>query len=272
MSDRSSTTLGYERSTNPYFDPNLTREAFVERILGGVPPFPPYYRRMKRINSEGPRTLGGLPGDLDLPLAEFRALVDDGAVVVDLRDQLAFGGGHIPGSFGIGARGKVAQWASWVVPYDTPIVLVTESPTDRARAIRSLIRVGLDDVRGALAGGIAAWRESGAPIARFRERSVREVADLAGTGALTLIDVRSRKEWDAGHPPKAEWIYLGDLASRLRDERPARDRGREVALLCRTGYRSTVAASVVARLGFEDVTNVTGGIRAWKAAGLPTAN
>lgn len=272
MSDRSSTTLGYERSTNPYLDSSLSRTAFVEKILEEVPPFPPYYRRMKEVNARGACELRGLPGDVELSLADFQTLRDSGAVVIDLRDELAFGGGHIPLSFGIGIRGNISQWASWVVPYETPILLVTSNAADRRAAIRALVRVGLDDVRGSLAGGILAWRESGAPLTGLRQRSVCETNERLEAGELTLLDVRPRSECLDGRVGKADWAYLGDLESLARERRDEWTRGqpsREVALVCRTGYRSTVGASVLARQGFENVTNVVGGMRAWRNAGLP---
>jgi len=102
MSARPLSTLGFERVANPYLDPALDEKAFVEKILASAPPFPPYYRRMKTLNAAGPPILGDLPGRDPIPVGEFHALVEAGNVVVDLRDQLAFGGGHVPGALGIG--------------------------------------------------------------------------------------------------------------------------------------------------------------------------
>ncbi|HXT20006.1 MAG TPA: MBL fold metallo-hydrolase, partial [Thermoanaerobaculia bacterium] len=116
MSSRPFSTLGAERLANPYLDPALTEEAFVERLLAASPPLPPYYLRMKALNAAGPPLLGHLPGGLPglaaLPLPRFRELVEDGAhVVIDVRDQLAFGADHVPGALGIGIDGQLSTWA-----------------------------------------------------------------------------------------------------------------------------------------------------------------
>lgn len=269
MGGRPMSTLGFERIANPYLDPDLSEERFVERILGSVPPFPPYYRRMKELNSAGPPILGELPGRDAIEPERFRALAESDHVVVDLRDQLAFGGGHVPGAFGIGAEGSLSTWAAWVVPYETPILLVADSTRDVEHASRALVRVGLDDVRGHLAGGIEAWRSAGLPLARIGQMSVEELRAVLSDGDdLALLDVRTDDEWDEGHVEGAVHVHGGFVADRL-DEVP--DGDRPLAVVCGSGYRSTVVASVLRRNGFDDVRNVPGGMTAWRAAGLPLA-
>ncbi|HET6360651.1 MAG TPA: rhodanese-like domain-containing protein [Gemmatimonadota bacterium] len=267
MSARPLSTLGFERVANPYLDPALGEEAFVDKILGSAPPFPPYYRRMKTLNSAGPAILGDLPGRDPIPVEEFHALVEAGNVVVDLRDQLAFGGGHVPGALGIGVDGSPSTWAAWVVPYDQPILLVAETPFAVDPAVRALVRVGLDRIRGWLEGGMNAWRQEGLPIATLPQMSIPELAAaLERGGAVDLLDVRADGEWSGGHVDGAIHVHGGLLEDRL-DEVPRN--GRPLAVICGSGYRSTVAASVLKRAGFEDVRNVPGGMRAWRSAGLP---
>jgi hydroxyacylglutathione hydrolase len=266
MSARPFSTLGFERVANPYLDPDLSEDAFVAKILGSAPPFPPYYRRMKSLNSAGPPFLEGLPGMRPIEPAAFRHLADQRHVVVDLRDQLAFGGGHVPGALGIGLRGNLSTWAAWVVPYETPILLVADSPDDVEPAVRALVRVGLDDVRGWLEGGIAAWREAGYPIETIPQIDVHELLERRSSGdSLAVLDVRTDGEWTSGHIEGAVHVMGGFLEERL-DEVP---RGDGLAVVCGSGYRSTVAASVLRRAGFDSVINVTGGMQAWRRAGLP---
>jgi hydroxyacylglutathione hydrolase len=269
MSARPLTTLGFERVANPYLDPGLTEQAFVEKILGSAPPFPPYYRRMKTLNAEGPPILGDLPGRDPIPVEEFHALVEAGNVVVDLRDQLAFGGGHVPGALGIGVDGSLSTWAAWVVPYDQPILLIPETPFAVDPAVRALVRVGLDRIRGWLEGGMNAWRQEGLPIATLPQMSIPELARaLESRDPVDVLDVRADGEWSAGHIEGAIHVHGGLLEDRL-DEVPRN--GRPLAVICGSGYRSTVAASVLKRAGFGDVRNVPGGMRAWRSAGLPVA-
>lgn len=267
MSARPISTLGFERVANPYLDPQLSETAFLEKILGSAPPFPPYYRRMKSLNSAGPPLLDGLPGRDPIPVVEFHALVEAGHVVVDLRDHLAFGGGHVPGSIGIGVDGSLSTWAAWVVPYDAPILLVAENAFVVDPAIRALVRVGLDQVRGWLEGGMNAWRQQGLPIGTMPQMSIPELAAALDKGGLVdVLDVRADGEWNGGHIEGALHVHGGLIEDRL-DEIPRN--GRPLAVICGSGYRSTVAASVLKRAGFGDVRNVPGGMRGWRSAGLP---
>jgi len=268
MSGRPSSTLGFERVANPYLDESLDRATFVERLVGDVPPLPPYYRRMKRINSAGPRLLGELPGRRPLPAGEFQAAIEAGAVVIDLRDQLAFGGGHVPGSFGIPFDPDLSQWAAWVVPYDTPILLVPADPGQVEEAVRALVRVGLDHVQGYLHGGVEAWISAGHRLATTPQLTPGQLQQRLDGNATELVDVRTDEEWRTGHIEGARHIMGGWLQERL-GELP-RD-GTTIATICASGFRSTVAASVLERAGFADVANVTGGMAAWKEAGLPVS-
>ncbi|NIR44367.1 MAG: MBL fold metallo-hydrolase [Gemmatimonadetes bacterium] len=264
MSGRASSTLGYERATNPYLQ-DLDEAEFVERLLGDVPPFPPYYRRMKRVNSERPAILGSLPGQRPIGPVAFRSQVEKGHVVIDLRDQLAFGGGHIAGSFGIGFDPDLSQWAAWVVPYDTPILLVVADAAHVAESVRRLVRVGLDDVRGYLAGGMDAWLKAGYPLAEIGEITPGELHErLAAGEPIEVLDVRTEEEYRGGHIEGARHIMGGWLPERT-EELPT---DRSLATICATGYRSTVAASVLQRAGFQDVINVAGGMTAWRQANL----
>lgn len=265
MSERPMSTLGFERIANPYFDRGLDRDEFVRRILSSAPPFPPYYTRMKALNAGGPPILNGLPGLEPIPVARFHDLAHRGHLVVDLRDQIAFGEGHIPGAFGIGAGQSLSTWASWVVPYDTPILLVGDRQVI-PDAIRSLVRVGLDQIVGYLDGGMASWTSAGfgtVTLAQITPEALRE--RLSRDRSLTMLDVRSDAEFADGHIEGAVHIMGGALNGRVD---ALRGRG-PIAITCGTGYRSTVAASVLERAGFTDLVNLTGGMTAWTRAGLP---
>ena len=264
---RPMSTLGFERIANPYLRAGLSRDAFVAEILGHVPPFPPYYKRMKQVNSRGANPLPTLPGAATaIGARDFRSLVDSGHVVIDLRDQLSFGAGHIPGAFGIGAHGSLSTWAAWVVPYDTPILLVAPHASDIDAAVRALIRVGLDDVRGYLEGGIERWIAEGYPVAHTPQATPSELMAELPRGRVKVIDVRTDEEWNDGHIDGATHVMGGEIAERALSL--PRD-GVTLALVCGSGYRSTVAASVLERTGFTNLLNVTGGMAAWQHAGFP---
>lgn len=267
MSGRPHSTLGYERIANPYLDPALDEANFVEKILGNVPPFPPYYRRMKELNSVGARRLDGIPGLNPLDPHQVAERSADGAVVVDLRDQLAFGAGHVPGAIGVGVRGSLSTWAAWVVPYDQPIILVGSDAAAVESGARGLIRVGLDRIEGSLAGGFDSWSAAGLPVETLPQISPADLqARLAAGEEVHVLDVRSDAEWAAGHVVGARHLMGGWVLER-RDELPPPES--EIAVFCGGGYRSTVIASVLARHGYSRLLNVTGGMAAWRRSELP---
>ncbi len=266
MSERQQSTLGYERCCNPYFL-DRDRGHFIEHILSTVPPFPEYYKRMKRVNSDGAAILNGIPGDRAIPPADFRRLVEDGeAVVIDLRRPEAFGGAHLPGAFNIGGDQNLSMWAGWVVPYDRPILLVGDDSAGYEHARRSLIRVGLDNVVGYLKGGMKAWIEAGYPQDHLPQISVGELRERLDRGAFVL-DVRSDGEWNSGHIEGAEHIMAGHLPQHAA-ELP---HDRAIHVICGSGYRSSVASSILRRAGFRDVVNVVGGMTAWSRAAQSAA-
>ena len=268
LSGRPTSTLGFERIANPYLDPSLTEDTFIDTLIGNVPAFPPYYRRMKVLNSEGPATLGDqlTPEALD-PQRFQELVVSESAVVVDLRDQLAFGGAHIPDSLGTGAGSGLSTWAAWLVPYDRPILFVGSGGEEAEEAARCFVRVGLDGVRGYLEGGISAWRESGLPLAEIPQLSVRQLHEQISNGNdLRVLDVRTQAEWDAGHIEGATHVHGGELAESLEGI-PSGDG--PLVVVCGSGHRSTAVGSSLQSRGVGEIVNVSGGMTAWYAAKLP---
>ena len=267
MSGRPYSTLGFERIANPYLDEQLSETDFVDQILSTVPPFPEYYKRMKRINAAGPLLLNGLPGIKGMDGAAFHRLMTNEHVVIDVRSPQAYGAGHIDGSFGIGAGQALSTWASWVVPYDIPILLVGPDEENIDSVVRSLVRVGLDTIKGYLKGGLDAWMEAGYPIKKTATLSPDAFYRLLlDDSSISIIDVRNDKEWADGHFSEALHIMGGELPNRLSEVPTYKG---SVACLCGSGYRSTVACSVLERAGIEGLINVAGGMQAWEAAELP---
>jgi hydroxyacylglutathione hydrolase len=267
MAERPQSTLGYERFCNVFMT-DREKDDFVGAVLETVPEFPDYYPRMKSINSSGPPLLDGIPGDHPLTPAQFREqLKSRSAVVIDVRRPEAFGGAHIPGSLNIGAGQNLSMWAGWIVPPDHPILLVGDAGVTMEEVRRSLIRVGLDDILGFLKGGMSAWIEAGLEQAHIPQISVTELAERLDTNRQeTVLDVRSPGEWKGGHIRGALHIPGGDLPKHL-DRVPQQG---PVNVICGSGYRSSLATSVLKRAGHQNVVNVVGGMNAWNAQKLPT--
>ncbi len=262
MSESAESTLGYERATNPLF--RLNERDFVNEILGSVPHMPTYYPLMKALNAMGAPTLPAIPGQQTFSPARLKELVDQSEVVVlDLRRPEAFGGAHIVGAINIGAGQNLSLWAGWMLDPGKRIVLVGDGGDEDASR-RALIRVGLDCVAGHLEKGMPAWIDAGLDFVRTTQLSTAEV--LNREPATFVVDVRSDKEWASGHIKDATHIMLGDLPGKL-NQLPS---DRSLVAVCGSGYRSSIASSILARHGFSDVSSMDGGMSAWNQRRLPT--
>jgi hydroxyacylglutathione hydrolase len=134
------------------------------------------------------------------------------AAVLDVRPARAFAEGHIPGSYGIAVEAPLITWAGWLIPFRTPLLLVSEDASDRTEAVRQLIRIGYDELWGFLEGGLAGWEAAGLPLERFTTMSAAELHQRLGDGQAPLVlDVRQNGEWLAGHIPGATHIENGRL-------------------------------------------------------------
>lgn len=268
---RYSTTIGYERRLNRLLACLVSEEDFVRECLRleTLPAVPPYWRRMRSLNEKGPPLLGTLREPPAVSVGEFARLRDEGAVVLDCRSPEAFGGGHIPGALNVGVGGQFPTWAGTVLDVGVPIMLVVEDARDLWDICWSLVRIGYDVPAGWLAGGMFAWRVEGKPLATMPQWSIHELrCALEGSSELLLLDVRQLQEWRAGHMALACHIAGAELPDRI-DEIP---RHRPVAVICSSGYRSSVAASLLARRGHTSVVNVLGGMTAWQRTGFPTVS
>jgi hydroxyacylglutathione hydrolase len=263
IGDRMHSTIGYEKRFNPYMQYEEF-EPFYEALTQGAPPIPIHYPRLKKVNADGPPVLGNLPDVPALTPAQFTAAIDKGKnQILDTRDMLAFGGGHIEGALNIGMRPELSVWAGWLLHPGKPILLVLEDDKNLPGVLKLLWHTGFVHYTGYLIGGMAKWREAGLPMQHIPQMTVHELKD-AGDRVLRL-DVRSPDEWDSGHIPGATHHFLGDLQDNLNKL----DKKSTIATYCASGFRASMAASLLQTNGFKDVRNVPGSWKAWRSAGLP---
>ncbi|QDV85802.1 MBL fold metallo-hydrolase [Planctomycetes bacterium TBK1r] len=268
ISSRRSSTVGYERRFNASLK-EKPEAGWVADLLGDMPLTPPYFRRMKQVNSKGPKAIGNLQsGEQRWNAKSVHERVCDNCLIVDVRSKEAFSAAHIPGSINIPFGPTLPTWAGWVLPYDRPTLLVLDEPGRLQEVNTHLLRVGFDDVRGYLEGGIDAWETSGFELTTLKTQSVHELQKSISHSqdAITVLDVRTEKEWNSGHIDRALHIHGGTLQDRYSEI----SRDKPVAVICGSGYRGSIAASFLQREGYERVSNVMGGMSAWKAAELPT--
>jgi hydroxyacylglutathione hydrolase len=263
IGNRLSSTIGYERRFNKFLQFDEVQK-FTEYALATAPPVPKYYPVMKKVNAQGPQVLGNLPRVPGLPPKAFKEAIEKkNGVLVDVRTMLAFGGGHIPGALNIGGSPILSIWAGWMLDPDEPILLVLESKNDLEEIVRLFIRTGYTKFAGYLVGGMKAWDAAGFPLAEVGQMSVHELNKRAGD--LQIVDVRSPREWKNGHVSGARHIFLPELRKRIGEI----DRSKPTAVYCGSGYRASIATSIMKPAGFEKLWNVPGSWEAWKKARLP---
>lgn len=266
IGDRPMSTIGYERRFNQFLQYDDFDE-FKRFVREGAPPEPHHYKRLKKTNAKGPPVLGSAPPIPALPPKDFQAGIDRGdAQLVDARQMLAFGGGHIPGAINIGPRPELSVWAGQMLDAERPILLVMEDETKLEEMLWLFVYTGFTKFAGYLAGGMKAWQNAGLPLAKTPQVTVHEVKEHQDD--WQLLDVRSPSEWEGGHVPGARHYYVGDLRKGV-DGVAGFKRDQPVAVYCDSGYRASLAASVLERHGFRDVRNVPGSWQAWKNAGYP---
>lgn len=259
IAERVWTTIGLERRSNPALQ-HKDEANFVENVAT-VMERPPYFRRMERLNLEGPPLLGTLPAPTPLKPGAFAERMRE-AIVLDTRMETGFGAAHVPDALSIWAGG-LASFAGWFLPYDRPLLLVSEGE-DSTPVVRTLIRLGYDELAGALAGGMLAWHMSGRASAAVEVVTAQALCRRLEQGAdAWILDVRSEEELEnEGEVADAHHVHITQLSDHLDVVR----RDRPIYVFCGSGLRSMVGASVLQRAGVKDVHVVLGGTKAWWSA------
>jgi hydroxyacylglutathione hydrolase len=267
ISKETSSTIGQQRLTNYALRP-MPKAEFIELMTSDLPAAPSYFSMDAELNRRGAGMLSALSAAALTPAAAHQ-LVQDGAVVLDVRDAATFGTGHIPGALNIGLKGNYASWSGNLIRATDRLLLVAGANSEIDEAVLRLARVGLENVAGFVDGGITAWTAAGFAVETTPQLSVDELHGRldAGHGTLQILDVRAAGEYRSGHVPGAKNVPLPELETRLsRDLDPSRP----TAVVCAGGYRSSAAASLLQRHGFTTLYNITGGTSAWENAGYAT--
>jgi glyoxylase-like metal-dependent hydrolase (beta-lactamase superfamily II)/rhodanese-related sulfurtransferase len=236
-----SSTIGDEKKSNPAL--SLDEERFVADLLAGLDAYPAYYAQMGPANLAAPTDAP----DLSLPALanadELRRRIGAGEWVVDLRSRTAFAAGHLVGTLNVGLDGQFATYLGWIIPWDSPLTLLGETPEQVADAQRELVRIGIDRPAAAATGAPEQW----AGEASLGTLSLRTFADLALARArrdVVVLDVRRILEWTDSHVVGAMHIPLHELVTRVDDVPDG-----EVWVHCAAGYRASIAASILAARG-----------------------
>lgn len=250
---RRTSTIGQEKATNPLLRAS-DENTFVADLLASLGSYPPYFRRLGEINRVGPPLLDTPPALRPLSLTATRALLADGARLIDTRPVREFAAAHIPGALSIPLRPVFASWLGWLAPPDQPLIIVHGRDQDPDEIAWQATKIGYTNVTGRLDGGLAAWTEAG-----HRTTSIQLVQPDEVSGQV--LDIRQRTEFAAGHLPGAVHIELGELDQR-RQELP----NEPIVVMCGHGERAMGAASELEAAGHGDLAVLVGGPDDWSSA------
>jgi hydroxyacylglutathione hydrolase len=255
MSEKPGTTIGFERRFNRLLQLD-GEQAFVGELTADLAPQPPNFERIVELN-RGPLLTEAAAIE---PLAPARAktMMDEGATLLDGRSPREFDGIHVPGSINVTmTRAAVGTRAAWILDPEADVLVAAATDAEAERMARLLEAVGFRRIAGSLAGGVTAWQEAGLPTESTPAIDIHELADRLRSADIALVDVRDDDEWSEGHVEDSIHVPYHDL----RDGVPAslRAAGRERAVACSAGNRSSIAASLLKRAGVENVIHVADG-------------
>jgi rhodanese-related sulfurtransferase len=247
-------SIGREKATNPLLRAG-NEDEFVAQLLGSLGSFPPYFLRLAEVNRRGPRLLDEAPTLTQLEPVRARQLVREGAWLVDTRPVVEYASRHVAGSLSIPLRDAFATWLGWIVPHDTPLVVLRDSDQDPDEIVWQATKIGCDNIVGELSGGVDAAVAAGLPTISIPLVRADNPIESA------LVDVRQQPEFAAGHVPGAQSVELGAMPG-ASSSLPAEP----VAVMCGHGERAATAASLLERAGRRDVAVVVGGPDEWADA------
>ena len=252
-------TIGDEKKTNYALQPQ-SKEEFVTAVTSGLQNAPVYFPINAKINQTGYKDLKEVvaQGTTALTLDAFKkAMLQDGVIVLDTRTAAAFTEGFIPGAVFIGLEGRFAEWAGSILPFNKPILLVTEPGKEEETVIR-LARVGFDKMEGFLEGGFDTWKNAGEKMDLIIDIEADElIMDIPHDDNLLILDVRRETEYADGHLENAMNLPLHEMTdvaqiAQFEDHQ-------NLYVHCAGGYRSVIAASLLKREGVHNLRNVLGG-------------
>ncbi len=257
LSDDRASTIGREKATNPALklvvDGNEAE--FVAYATEGLSLSPNYFSHDAESNRQGARTIEDVLSHAKaMTPQEFEEQSED-ILVLDTRTIADFGSGHVPGAINVQLEGKFAPWVGNVILPGAPILLVTAVGEEEETIIR-LCRIGYDNIVGYLQGGMDQWRDAKGELVTVPQVSPSDLEEIVNS--VKVLDVRSIKEWEAGHIQGAVNIPLPELQQRIVEIPDG-----ELYVICGSGYRSSIACSLLQRAGHRDVKNITGGWTAW---------
>jgi hydroxyacylglutathione hydrolase len=251
-------TIKEQKQDNYALQPQ-TREHFIEAVTGNLEEAPQYFPINAKINKEGYDSMDAIfeKGLQALSVQELKEMISKDVVLLDTREPAEFVNGFVPGSISIGLSERFTEWAGNLLPFDQPIILITDVGKEKETLVR-LARVGFDKVTGYLEGGYQSWLEAGEAFDLVIEVEPDELLmDLPYDDKLVVVDVRREAEFADGHLKEAVNIPLNNLVD--PGSMANLEETQNLYVQCGSGYRSVIASSLLKKQGFHNIRNVAGG-------------
>ena len=258
-----STTVGYEKERNWAFQYADDEKGFVKYLLADQPEPPKYFAMMKKLNKVDRPLLTEVPKLKQLSVVELKGAMAQGIKLIDARMKTDFAAGYIPGSINIQGNNSFGTWSGWFLKYDEQFILLADE-AQLDDLTRKLMRIGLDNIYGYIPS-TSVWTEAGGNLQKADVISLEETKQLIQNNGVQVVDLRGVAEFNAGHIAKAENIFVGTLTENL--DKISKDK--KVIIHCQGGDRSSIAYSLLAKNGYTNVTNFSGGINEWVNKGEP---
>jgi len=269
LSKETVSTMGIQKKYNYALQP-MRKEEFIKIVTADQPEAPDYFTYDAVLNTKERLTLDeSLEETLNpLNLNQVIKLKEKGAQILDVRDPMEYEGAHLAGSINIGLGGKFATWAGTIIERDKPIVIIAKTECVKEAVIR-LGRIGYDHIAGYLKGGMESLLSRTDLLKRTERITSLTLSDkILSDNPPILIDVRTVNEWESGHIKGSINIPLNQIKERI-SEIP---KDKELVVQCASGYRSSIALSLLEMNNLSNISDLVGGISAWKAVELQTVN
>ena len=258
LSKETFSTLGVQKKTNYALREDMTKKEFVKELLDGMPLPPKYFKDNAMMNKLGYNSFEDVieQGNKSLEIDEFKNfLLNPEIILLDVRHQKDFMNKHIPNSIFIGLNGSFAPWVGSIIEDTNKKILLITPEGKEVETLTRLSRVGFDNCIGFLNGGINEWENQGNPIASIETIKSKDFVDILKLNKINILDVRSKSEFDNKHIEGAINFPLNSLQEMYKEIKYED----KLHVHCAGGYRSVIAISILMKLGFKSMTNITEG-------------
>jgi hydroxyacylglutathione hydrolase len=255
-----STTVGYEKVRNWALQHENDENGFVKYLLEDQPEPPKYFAMMKKLNKVERPLLTEVPKLKKLSAQDLKAAMDKGIKVIDTRLKQDFAAGFIPGSINIQGNNAFATWMGWFITYEEPFILIAEE-SKHDDLVRKLMRIGLDNIYGYMPD-VKEWV---GPLEKANVISLNEFKEILKTNHTQVVDLRGSSEYKSGHIKGTDHVFIGTLEKNLSKIK----KDQQVIIHCQAGDRASIGYSLLAKHGFKNIKNYSGGMNEWINAGNP---